>query len=129
MLPLHAQRLPALELALEAQRLLALLAQLALGAARGQLRAGVARLRLLDRLQQALDLVARARNLVAELRNVLVAPLELRVQVAHSAVDAARRALRLCELALARLELLLELFTHTNSTSQISVEWDKEKGG
>ncbi len=104
-----ADALPALELALEAEDLLALLAQLALGAAGGQLHAGLGGPQLVDCLEQLVGLVAQPADVVLQLGVLAVAALDLALQVLDRAVDVADRARRLGPLVLLRLELGLEL--------------------
>ena len=82
----------AFELALQAETLLALFAELALGALGGELRGGVGGLELVDCLKQTLDLVAGLGEVFGQDGDGLFAALDLCLEVFDCAVDVADAA-------------------------------------
>jgi hypothetical protein len=99
----------AFELALEAETLLALFAELALGALGGELRGGVGGLELVDCLEQTLDLVAGLGEVFGQDGDGLFAALDLRLEILDCAVDVAYAASFGVAALLQVFELLFEL--------------------
>jgi hypothetical protein len=86
---IHAEDFPALELALETEGLLALLAEFAFGALGGELGLGVGGLEVVDGGEEVGDLVAGFGDVVGELGVLFLAALDLRFEVFDGAVDGA----------------------------------------
>jgi hypothetical protein len=97
---LNAQGFPSLQLALQPERFLSLLAELSFGTASQQLCVRVVMLELLDVVKQSFNLVTSPVDIVIQLGVHLVPPLNLRLEVLDSAVNVAKRALLRAVLAL-----------------------------
>ena len=90
---LNAQRLPALELALQSQCFLTLLAEISLGAAGQQLGVRVVMLELFNVAKEPLNLVPGSVDIVIQLGVHLIPPVNLGLEVLDSAVNITKRAL------------------------------------
>jgi hypothetical protein len=90
---LNAQRLPALELALQSQCFLTLLAEISLGAAGQQLGVRVVMLEFFNVAKEPLNLVPSSVDIVIQLGVHLISPVNLGLEVLDSAVNITKRAL------------------------------------